>query len=174
MFSKHFFPNMGKPHFFAILYIFIKWLKCPLHNDISASYLIILPTWWGVLTEKQLNKSSWHVALLLYWFLSDAVTHHWVKKNPNKEQYTPTSVKYCDTNWNKSWNWKLTSIMRTFILAIANTKEKKNPKDFSQNTIVIIWICISWIFKLFIISIIFMGSLYIFPIPYVLIDYLLP
>lgn len=89
-------------YFFSILYIFVERIKCTLHNGISASYLIILPTWWGVLTEKQLNKSSWHVALLLYWFHSDAVTHHWVKKNPNKEQYTPTSVKYCDTNWNKS------------------------------------------------------------------------
>lgn len=121
------FPKIEKPFFFAKLYRFLEWLKGLLHNDISASYLVILPTWWEVLTVKQLNKSRWHVALLLYWYQSDAVTHHWIKKN--KIQTTTkkcsTSVKYCDTNWNKSQNWKLTSIMRTSILAIVNIKEKK-------------------------------------------------
>lgn len=36
----------------------------------------------------------------------------------------PHISQYCDTNWNKSHNWKLTSIIRTDFLAIVNIKTK--------------------------------------------------
>lgn len=122
----------GKQFFFAILYVFVEWLKSPLHNDISASYLIILPTWWGVLTEKQLNKSSWHGALLLYGFQSDAVTHHWVKKKIQTKNntllhqsniVTQTGTSHRIESQHQSWR------LSFWPLQIQN-KKKKEPTIF--------------------------------------------
>ena len=146
---------MEKLFFFVKLYRSLEWLKWPLHYDISASYVIILPTWWEVLRVKQLNKSSWHVALLLYWFRSDVVTHHW-KKKKSKQKIVRSYISQI------LWH-KLAQVIELkaninhedfYSGHCKHKRKKKQPYNFSQNAIIMIPTYISWLLNMFLIQII--------------------